>query len=145
MFKIYTDWACSGNPGPGWRWVVALQNWNDQNKITKLSGKKKHTTNNEMELTAVIEWLKRAREQVQDTNMQIEVYLDSQYVKQWIEERIITWRKNNRKNYRKKTIAHVALRQELDLLVWQLSVTRHWVKWHNWDKYNEMADKLAWS
>lgn len=164
-YHLYTDWACSGNPWPGWWGVIILS---EGKIITTLHWKNKDTTNNEMELKAVIEWLKRVcrnRNIVVDNDLSfqwfdfdkqkdypqinqkhkltIEVYLDSQYVKNGIELRIAEWRKNWWKNSKRKIIANLLLRKELDVIVWQLSVKRHRVKWHAGNTYNEMADKLA--
>lgn len=164
-YYLYTDWACSGNPWPGWWGVVVLL---EGRIVATLSWWSKNTTNNEMELNAVIEWLKRVcydngisiddnsyfqwfdfsgKEAIwskkEATGFSIEVYLDSQYVKNGIELWITDWRKNWWKNSKRKIIANLLLRKELDSIVWQLSVNRHRVKWHAGNIYNEMADKLA--
>lgn len=164
-YYLYTDWACSGNPWPGWWGVVVLL---EGKIVSTLSWLNKYTTNNEMELKAVIEWLKRVccnndilidndlcfqwfdfngkhetSNKKEVSSFSIEVYLDSQYVKNGIELWISNWRKNWWKNSKKKIIANLSLRKELDNIVWQLSVNRHRVKWHAGNIYNEMADKLA--
>ena len=93
-YKIYTDGACSGNPGPGgWGAVIFDQEDNQKN----ISGSEKNTTNNRMELLAAIMALKKIK-----TNSEITIYTDSIYVKNGITEWIIKWKDNGWKNSSKK-------------------------------------------
>ena len=106
MIKIYTDGACSGNPGRGgWAAIII-----DGQKIKKLSGASENTTNNRMELTAVISALKY----VKDFN--IELFTDSKYTKDGIQQWIINWKKNGWKTTNKQKVKNIDLWQELDEL-----------------------------
>lgn len=129
--EIYCDGACSGNPGPGGWGVVLL--YGDHQK--KLSGFESNTTNNRMELVAAIQGLKAIKRQ-----MPIVIYTDSQYVKNGITKWINTWLRNNWNNLKVKNID---LWQELYGLVTQHQIDWHWVKGHNGNFYNELADSLA--
>ena len=131
---IYTDGACSGNPGKG-GWGAILINA----KETKyMSGSKQLTTNNQMELTATIEALKAI---LKPSN--IALYTDSQYVKNGITSWIFNWKKNGWKTANKKPVANKDLWIELEKYVDFHSVNWFWVKGHSGDHYNEIADKLA--
>ena len=131
---IYTDGACSGNPGKG-GWGVILINA----KETKyMSGSKQLTTNNQMELTATIEALKAI---LKPSN--IALYTDSQYVKNGITSWIFNWKKNGWKTANKKPVANKDLWIELEKYVDFHSVNWFWVKGHSGDHYNEIADELA--
>ena len=131
---IYTDGACSGNPGKG-GWGAILINA----KETKyMSGSKQLTTNNQMELTATIEALKAI---LKPSN--IALYTDSQYVKNGITSWIFNWKKNGWKTANKKPVANKDLWIELDKYVHFHSVNWFWVKGHSGDHYNEIADELA--
>ena len=131
---IYTDGACSGNPGKG-GWGAILINA----KETKyMSGSKQLTTNNQMELTATIEALKAI---LKPSN--IALYTDSQYVKNGITSWIFNWKKNGWKTANKKPVANKDLWIELEKYVDFHSVSWFWVKGHSGDHYNEIADKLA--
>ena len=134
IIKIYSDGACSGNPGKG-GWGAVLLYKNHQKKI---SGFNEHTTNNQMELKAVIEALKSIKK-----NIQIAIYTDSLYVKDGITQWIMEWKKNGWRNAKKKPIKNIELWQELDLLVVNHQITWHWVRGHSGNKYNELADLLA--
>ena len=126
---IYTDGACKGNPGIGG--YGAILEYNGHRK--EIYGCEPHTTNNRMELTAVIEALKLIKRQCR-----IAIYTDSQYVQKGMTEWISGWK---RKNWSK--VKNVDLWQELDALVTEHQVNWHWVKAHNGDKWNERADELA--
>jgi ribonuclease HI len=128
--KIYTDGACSGNPGPG-GWGVLLQ-WNGHEK--ELFGGEAETTNNRMEMQAVIEALKALKRK-----SQIDLYTDSVYVQKGITEWIHNWKA---KNWPAK-IKNKGLWQAMDTLVQQHDVTFHWVKGHAGHPENERADELA--
>ena len=131
---IYTDGACSGNPGKG-GWGAILINA----KETKyMSGSKQLTTNNQMELTATIEALKAI---LKPSN--IALYTDSQYVKNGITSWIFNWKKNGWKTANKKPVANKDLWIELEKYVDFHSVSWFWVKGHSGDHYNEIADNLA--
>ena len=134
-YKIYTDGACSGNPGPGgWGAVIFDQEDNQQN----ISGSEKDTTNNRMELLAAIMALKRIK-----TNSEITIYTDSIYVKNGITEWIIKWKDNGWKNSNKKLVKNKDLWVKLDNLCQQNDINWKWVKGHSTNKYNNLADELA--
>ncbi len=132
--KIYTDGACSGNPGKG-GWGVLIQE-NDNEK--KLSGSELNTTNNRMELTAVIKALEHY-----DEAREIEVFTDSKYVMQGITEWIKNWKNNHWKTSQKKDVKNKDLWVLLDTVSAKHDVKWSWVKGHAGDYGNEIADKLA--
>jgi ribonuclease HI len=132
--KIYTDGACSGNPGKG-GWGALIQE-NDNEK--KLSGSELNTTNNRMELTAVI----RALEHY-DEAKEIEVFTDSKYVMQGITEWIKNWKTNHWKTSQKKDVKNKDLWVLLDTVSAKHDIKWSWVKGHAGDYGNEIADKLA--
>lgn len=134
IIKIYTDGACSGNPGKGGWGAILLY----QDKEKTINGFDPETTNNRMELIAVIEALKIIKK-----NIKIKIYTDSNYVKDGITKWIFSWKKNGWKNSKKQVVKNSDLWQELDLLVQKYDVEFFWVKGHNGDKYNEIADQLA--
>jgi len=135
QYKIYTDGACLGNPGPGgWGAVIIDKNENQKN----VSGKEKDTTNNRMELMAPIMALKKIK-----TNSEIVIYTDSTYVKNGITEWIKKWEKNGWKNANKKPVKNKDLWVKLDSLCKKNEVTWKWVKGHSNNKYNNLADTLA--
>ena len=131
---IYTDGACSGNPGPG-GWGALVINENDR---TELYGGDKSTTNNQMELTAVI----KALEFIGDKK-EIELWTDSQYVKNGITEWIVSWKKNGWKNSQKKVVKNKELWMKLDELRENKNISWNWVKGHNGHPENEKVDELA--
>ena len=131
---IYTDGACSGNPGKGGWGAVLIQNKEEK----YLSGSNKFTTNNQMELTATIEALKSIIKP-----SKIALYTDSQYVKNGITSWIFNWKKNGWRTASKKLVANKDLWIELDKYVDFHSVDWFWVKGHSGDRYNEIADELA--
>ncbi len=136
QIKIYTDGACSGNPGKGgWGAVLIFCNTKEEKY---LSGAEKLTTNNKMELTATIESLKSIKKP-----SEIELYTDSQYVKNGINIWIINWKKNGWKTANKKPVANKELWIELDHYVIFHNVMWFWVKGHSGNHYNEIADQLA--
>ena len=134
-FKIYTDGACSGNPGPGGWGAVIFDNDNNQ---TKISGKEKNTTNNRMEILAAIMALKKIK-----SNSQITIYTDSTYVKNGITEWMFNWKKNDWKTASKKPVKNKDLWIKLDKLCQKNKVSWKWVKGHATNKYNNLADQLA--
>ena len=131
---IYTDGACSGNPGKGGWGAVLIQNKEEK----YLSGSNKFTTNNQMELIATIEALKSI---VKPSN--ITLYTDSQYVKNGITSWIFNWKKNGWRTANKKLVANRNLWIELDKYVDFHTVDWFWVKGHSGNHYNEIADELA--
>ena len=134
--KIYTDGACSGNPGKGGWGAVLIFSDKDEEKY--ISGADKLTTNNKMELTATIESLKLIKKP-----NDIELYTDSQYVKNGISLWIINWKNNGWKTANKKPVANKELWIELDEIVQFHNITWFWVKGHSGNHYNEIADQLA--
>ena len=132
---IFTDGACSGNPGPGG--YAAILRYKEQEK--EIFGALKETTNNRMELTAVIMALKTLREPCD-----VEIFSDSKYVvdafkKGWISN----WQKNGWKTSNRKPVLNVDLWKELLMLLKVHDVTFFWVKGHNAHPENERCDSLA--
>ena len=134
IIKIYTDGACSGNPGKG-GWGALIQ---ENDSETKLSGSELNTTNNRMELTAVI----RALEHYVEAK-EIEVFTDSKYVMQGITEWIKNWKNNHWKTSQKKDVKNKDLWVLLDTVSAKHDIKWSWVKGHAGDYGNEIADKLA--
>ena len=135
MLKIYTDGACSGNPGPG-GWAAVLL-YKDQRK--EISGAKKETTNNEMEITAVLQGLKMLK-----FPCDVEVYSDSAYVvntfsKGWI----YNWEKKNWKTADNTPVKNVELWKEILALTKTHKVTFNKVKGHADNELNNRCDELA--
>ena len=133
--KVYTDGACRGNPGPG-GWGVYIQ-LNDEEK--DLYGGNPETTNNQMEMQAALEALKHLK----DEDEIIELYTDSNYLRQGITEWIHKWKKNNWKTAAKKPVANRDLWIEISDLNEKMTVEWNWVKGHAGDPGNERADELA--
>lgn len=132
--KIYTDGACSGNPGPGGWGAILL--YKEHKK--EISGGNKSTTNNKMEMSAVIEALKILKKPSELT-----IYTDSKYVMDGITKWIFNWKKNGWKSANKKPIKNIELWQELDRQVKKHKIEWIWVKGHNGNHYNELVDELA--
>ncbi len=132
---IWTDGACSGNPGPG-GWGVLLR----CNGVEKeLSGFEAETTNNRMELRAVIEALKALKK-----SCDVMIYTDSKYVMQGVLEWLENWKRNNWKTSNKKSqVKNVDLWQELDELLKSYNIKWQWVKGHSGNIENERVDTLA--
>ena len=133
--KVYTDGACRGNPGPG-GWGVYIQ-LNDEEK--DLYGGNPETTNNQMEMKAALEALKYLK----DKNDVIELYTDSNYLRQGITEWIHKWKLNNWRTAAKKPVANRDLWIEISDLNEKMNVHWNWVKGHAGDPGNERADQLA--
>lgn len=132
---IYTDGACSGNPGPG-GWGAILMFGENKKEI---SGGKKDTTNNVMELTAVIEALKLLKRPCK-----VELYSDSAYVvNAFLQDWISGWIKKGWKNSNKEDVKNKELWQELINLTKVHDVTFHKVKGHSDNEYNNRCDELA--
>ena len=135
MIKIYTDGACSGNPGVGGWGVVILELGKNE---VYLNGGEDNTTNNRMELTAAIEAI------IYNLNsIDLEIYTDSKYLKDGIEKWINNWKKNNWKTVSKKSVKNKDLWIELDNIIQKHKIKWNWVKGHANNKYNELADSLA--
>jgi len=134
QITIYTDGACKGNPGPG-GWGVLLQYGGHEKE---LYGGEQETTNNRMELTAVIEALKQVK-----YSCHIDLYSDSSYVLNGITQWLANWKKNNWKTAAKKAVKNEDLWRELDQLVQTHQINWHWVKGHAGEPGNERADELA--
>ena len=131
---IYTDGACSGNPGPG-GWGVLIE---IDNKNIELSGGDRETTNNRMELMAAI----KALEEI-DQDYEITLYTDSNYVKDGITSWISNWKKNNWKTANKKDVKNKELWMRLDEAIKDKNISWVWVKGHAGNAGNEQADYLA--
>ena len=132
--QIFTDGACKGNPGPGgWGAILRFQ---DNEK--EINGYKPLTTNNIMELMAVIESLKAISKP-----FEIVITTDSQYVKNGITSWIHNWKKNGWKTAAKKPVKNKELWTELDHLIQKHNVSWKWVKGHSGHIENERADELA--
>ena len=134
-YTIYTDGACSGNPGPGgWGAVIIDENKNQNN----ISGKINATTNNRMELMAPIMALKKIK-----PKSKVIIFTDSTYVKNGITEWIKKWEKNGWKNANKKPVKNKDLWVKLNELCQKNQITWRRVKGHSNDIYNNLADELA--
>jgi ribonuclease HI len=131
---IYTDGACRGNPGPG-GWGVILR-YSSTHK--SLKGFEAATTNNRMELTAAIEALKALTR-----SCDVDLYTDSKYLLQGINEWIENWKLNGWKTTARKAVKNADLWQLLDQQVPRHRINWHWVKGHAGDEGNEAADRLA--
>lgn len=132
--EIYTDGACSGNPGPGGWGAVLLYKGHKK----EISGNKKDTTNNQMEMLGVINALKCLKKK-----SDIIIYTDSKYVLEGITKWIFNWKKNNWKSSTKKEVKNCQLWIELDAQTSKHNIKWVWVKGHSGNKYNEIADELA--
>ena len=133
--NVYTDGACTKNPGiGGWGVIIIINN----NEPIYLSGGSIKTTNNQMELTAAIESLKYFSE----TSI-INMITDSKYVKEGIESWIVNWKKNGWKTSTKKPVKNKDLWIELDKQIQKHKVNWQWIKGHTGHKHNEQADYLA--
>ena len=134
VVEVYSDGACRGNPGPG-GWGVLMR---FAKKEKELWGGEEATTNNRMELTAVI----RALEALKRPS-RVRVYTDSQYVQKGISEWIRAWKKRGWRTADRKPVKNAELWRELDALAAQHRVEWHWVKGHNGHPGNDRADALA--
>ena len=133
--EIYTDGACSGNPGPGgWGTVIRYEDGSEK----ELSGGESKTTNNRMELMAVIEGLK-----LMEPGKSLIVTTDSEYVKKGITAWIHSWLRNNWKTASKKPVKNQDLWKTLWDLTQQVEIEWRWVKGHSGHPENERCDSLA--
>ena len=134
MIKIYTDGSCLGNPGNGgWAAIII-----SDGKKSQIKGNKKNTTNNQMELLAPIQALKKIPK-----GSKVEIFTDSKYVKSGITEWIHNWKKNGWKTTNKKNVKNIELWKELDFLSNQFEINWNWVKAHSTDKLNNQVDLIA--
>ena len=134
MIKIYTDGSCLENPGNG-GWATIIIN---DGKKTEIKGSKKNTTNNQMELLAPIEALKKIPK-----GSNIEIFTDSKYVKSGITDWIHNWKKNGWKTADKQPVKNKELWTDLDLLTNEFEISWNWVKAHSTDKLNNEVDLIA--
>ena len=134
MIKIYTDGSCIGKPGQG-GWAAIILN---EGEKTEIKGSKKDTTNNQMELLAPIEALKKIPK-----GSKVEIFTDSKYVKSGITEWINNWKKNGWKTANKKEVSNKELWTQFDQLNSQFQINWNWVKAHSTDKLNNEVDLLA--
>ena len=132
--EIYTDGACKGNPGPG-GWGVLLR---FQGQEKTLKGAELLTTNNRMELMAAIQGLTALTRK-----SQVELYTDSQYLRQGMLTWMAGWKKNGWRNSKREPVKNVDLWQQLDALALLHQINWHWVKGHSGHPENERADALA--
>jgi len=134
MIKLYTDGACSGNPGPGGWGALIL----DGEEEIELKGGEPGTTNNRMELMGAIEGLKAT-----SPDQEIHLYTDSQYVKNGLNDWIHNWKRNGWRTASKKPVKNKELWIMLDEIAGEREIEWHWVKGHSGDPGNERADALA--
>ncbi|MBK5105851.1 MAG: ribonuclease HI [Burkholderiales bacterium] len=132
--RIYTDGACKGNPGPG-GWGALMQ---FDGREKELCGGEPDTTNNRMELTAVIRALAALKR-----TCEIDLYTDSQYVQKGISEWVAAWKRRGWKTADRKPVKNVDLWLELDRLAGTHRIRWHWVRGHAGHAENERADALA--
>ncbi len=135
MITIYTDGACSGNPGIGGWGVVIIDN---KDKLTLLNGGEKITTNNRMELTAAINAILYFKKK-----HNLEIFTDSKYLKNGIENWIHKWKLNGWKTSNKQPVKNKDLWLILDDKIDYHDIKWNWVKGHANNKFNEKADSLA--
>jgi len=140
---IYTDGGCSGNPGPGgWAYVMVQKTFQGDSVVAEEWGAEKGTTNNRMELLAVISALKAAKAKPELSN-NFTLCTDSQYVQKGITEWIHNWKRNSWRTSDKKPVKNQDLWIELDALAAAFSITWVWVKGHAGNRYNERCDALT--
>ena len=137
IVRIFSDGACLNNPGPGG--FASVIQYKGKEYIIKGRELNK-TTNNRMELTAVVEALERFDKLIDVT---IEVYTDSQYVKNGITSWIHSWKKNNWKKSNGKAVMNVDLWQDLDKYASRHKISWHWIRGHSGHPENEYANKMA--
>lgn len=132
--NIYTDGSCLGNPGPG-GWA-ALLHYNGHEKL--ITGADPSTTNNRMELTAVIKALACLRQRCD-----IQLFTDSKYVMDGATRWLNNWRRNGWRTSQKKAVKNADLWQQLDQLAEKHNIQWHWVKAHAGHEFNERVDEAA--
>ncbi len=132
--EIFTDGACRGNPGPG-GWGAILRY---QGRVKELSGAEAHTTNNRMEMLAVIAALEALTRPCE-----VDLTTDSQYVKNGITQWLANWKRNGWKTAARKPVKNAELWRRMDELASRHRIHWHWVKGHSGHPENERADQLA--
>ena len=140
---IFTDGGCSGNPGPGgWAFIIVKETLQGPEILAERYGAEKATTNNRMELTAVIESL-RTLKTLDIMPPEVVIYTDSQYVQKGITEWIRKWKQNAWRTSDKKPVKNQDLWVELDTLAGDLSLSWEWIRGHSGIEFNERCDKLT--
>jgi len=140
--KIFTDGGCSGNPGPGgWAYVMVLETFQGETIAARNKGAEKDTTNNRMELTAVISALRALK--TMSLPRKTRVITDSQYVQKGITDWIRAWKRNSWRTSDKKPVKNQDLWMELDSLAEEFSIAWEWVRGHAGNEYNEMCDRMT--
>ena len=140
---IYTDGGCSGNPGPGgWAYIMVMRTFQGEKVIGEDRGSEKNTTNNRMELSAVIASLKALKAR-KDIPHHAQVCTDSRYVQTGITEWIQKWKKNSWRTSDKKPVKNQDLWAELDALAGELSLDWEWVRGHAGNTFNELCDSMV--
>jgi len=134
VVDLYTDGACSGNPGPGGWGVLMLYKGNEK----EICGGEADTTNNRMELMAAIQGLEALKR-----GMKVRIHTDSTYVKDGITKWIHGWKKNGWRTAAKKPVKNAELWQRLETAIERHDVSWHWVKGHSDHPENDRADALA--
>jgi ribonuclease HI len=137
--RIYTDGGCSGNPGPG-AWAYVMLGPKGETRDARFCSE---TTNNRMELQAVIEALRAVRKRSDLASAQIDLFTDSQYVKNGISDWIYNWIKNGWKTRSKQPVKNQDLWKQLLQLSSTMSVRWRWLQGHAGDRYNEACDRLV--
>ena len=141
--KIFTDGGCSGNPGPGgWAYVMVLETFQGAKIIAQDKGMERETTNNRMEISAVIAAL-RALKTMDNVPRHISVYTDSQYVQKGITEWIRNWKRNSWRTSGKTPVKNQDLWKELDSLSEEFPIKWEWIKGHAGNEYNERCDRMT--
>ncbi len=134
MLKIWTDGSCLGNPGPGgWGFIAT-----DGKNVAERSGGEQNTTNNRMELMAVIRALNAARH-----HSEVELHVDSKYVKDGMQSWLKNWKRNNWRTRTNKPVKNQDLWMELDRAASNTKIHWVWVKGHAGEEFNERVDTLA--
>ena len=147
--KVYTDGACSKNPGPGgWAFVIILKEVlteDSEQELLRGSGGEQRTTNNRMELLAVIQALTAYQKTIlpQYPDYPVTLHTDSQYVQQGISSWIKKWKQNGWKTASREPVKNQDLWQQLDTLAASLQLEWMWVKGHAGNQYKEICDTLA--
>jgi ribonuclease HI len=145
---IYTDGGCSGNPGPGgWAYVLVPENSRGSTILAEQYGGEKKTTNNRMELRAVIESLKAVKI-LDNVQGKVVLYTDSQYVQKGITDWIRKWKQNAWQTSDKKPVKNKDLWMELDTLIGELKhqgteLGWKWIRGHAGNEYNERCDRMT--
>jgi ribonuclease HI len=140
---IYTDGGCSGNPGPGgWAYLIIQSGTAKETVVAEQWGAEQNTTNNRMELRAVIAALEALENPAESYGM-ITVYTDSQYVQKGISMWIHGWKKKNWKTSDNKPVKNVDLWQRLDVLSAAFPLSWKWVKGHAGNAFNERCDRMT--